>query len=463
MQKILIAGASGFIGRALIKSLESQNSLEVVALSREDKSSPHSRLTWKKADLFSLKDISEAMEGCDQAVYLVHSMLPSASLVQGTFYDMDLILADNFARAAKAKGIKHVVYLGGLLPLEQQNLSWHLKSRLEVEQCLQGCAPKVTILRAGMVLGREGSSFTIMRRLVERLPVMLCPRWTSTRSHPIDLEDLLKVFLCTLTDESVQGEVWDVGGPREMTYLDMMKTAATSLGKRPIIIPVWAFSPKFSRFWVTLVTGAPRALVYPLVLSLRHPMLMRKDRAFPRKDLMKTSFEDSLKRLVPQDEGDVHAFHTPVVLKAPKHVRSVQRLLLPNNKNAQWVADEYFLWLPRFFSFIIRIKVEGTLCRFYLLHPKLTLLLLDKSIERSSPDRQLLYIRGGLLAKRADRGRLEFREVLDKNYILAAIHDFRPRLPWIIYKWTQAVVHLIVMHSFGAHLRKIEKLQKDKS
>jgi hypothetical protein len=192
-------------------------------------------------------------------------------------------------------------------------------------------------------------------------------------------------------------------------------------------------------------------------------MLMRKDRAFPRKDLMKTSFEDSLKRLVPQDEGDVHAFHTPVVLKAPKHVRSVQRLLLPKNKNAQWVAEEYFLWLPRFFSFIIRIQVEGTLCRFYLLHPKLTLLLLDKSIERSSPDRQLLYIRGGLLAKRADRGRLEFREVLDKNYILAAIHDFRPRLPWMIYKWTQAVVHLIVMYSFGAHLRMIEKLQKDKS
>lgn len=456
MQRILIAGASGFIGRALIKALESDESLTVVALSREDKVSQHSRLEWKKADIFSLKDISEAMEGCEQAIYLVHSMLPSASLVQGTFYDMDLILADNFSRAAKAKSIKHVIYLGGLLPLDQSTLSWHLKSRLEVEQCLQDSAPKVTILRAGMVLGREGSSFTIMRRLVERLPVMLCPRWTTTRSHPIDLEDLLKIFMVSLNDESVQGHVWDVGGPKEMTYLDMMKTAAIALGKKPKIIPVWAFSPKFSRFWVTLVTGAPRALVYPLVLSLRHPMLMRKESAFPKSELMQTSFEESLKRLIPLDEGDVHAFHTPVVLKAQKHVRSVQRLILPKNKNAQWVAEEYFRWLPRFFSFIIRTQIEGTLCRFYFIHPKITLLLLDKSIERSAGDRQLLYIRGGILAKRADRGRLEFREVLDKQFILAAIHDFRPRLPWIIYKWTQAMVHLVVMYAFGDHLKRIK-------
>ena len=144
MQKILIAGASGFIGRALIRGLKNEEDITVVAISREEKTSPHLRLTWKKADLFSLKDISDAMEGCDQAVYLVHSMLPSASLVQGTFYDMDLILADNFARAAKMNGIKHVIYLGGLLPLEQDKLSWHLKSRLEVETCLANCAKKVT-------------------------------------------------------------------------------------------------------------------------------------------------------------------------------------------------------------------------------------------------------------------------------------------------------------------------------
>jgi hypothetical protein len=285
---------------------------------------------------------------------------------------------------------------------------------------------------------------------------MLCPRWTSTRSHPIDLQDLVQVFLCCLKDASVRGQVWDVGGPKQMTYLEMLQLTARHLKKNPWMIPVTFFSPKFSRFWVTLVTGAPRALVYPLVLSLRHSMLVRPERRFPRPELMQTTFDQSLAQLVPLNEGQVHAFQPPVVLKTDKHVRSVQRLVLPQGKSAEWVAQEYFLWLPRFFSFLIRIQIHGDICRFYLLHPRLTLLLLEKSFERSTPDRQLLYIRGGILAKRADRGRLEFREVLQGRYVLAAIHDFRPRLPWMVYKWTQAVVHLIVMFAFGRHLKNIK-------
>lgn len=455
--KTLIAGASGFIGQALLKKLQSDPQLSIVALSRQQPQVGHERLEWRQADIFSLKDIAQAMEGCDQVVYLVHSMLPSASLVQGTFYDLDLILADNFARAARQVGVKHVVYLGGLLPKDQENLSWHLKSRLEVEQCLQSAAPRVTVLRAGMVIGQGGSSFAILRRLVQRLPVMLCPSWTSTLSQPIDLDDLLKVLHCCLTDENVQGKVWDVGGPRVMTYQEMMSSMATSLGKKPRMISVGAFSLNMSRFWVTMVTGAPKALVYPLVLSLRYAMLVRGKARFPREELMKTPFEESLSHWVSIVEGDVHAFHTPVVLKAPKHVRSVQRLVLPAGKDAAWVADEYFRWLPRFFSFIIRTQVEGTLCRFYFVVPKLTLLLLDKSVDRSSPDRQLLYIRGGLLAAEQGRGRLEFREVLERRHVMAAIHDFRPALPWIIYKWTQAVVHLIVMNAFGRHLKSIKE------
>lgn len=457
MSRVLLAGGSGFIGQALLERLKADPTFSVVALSRQKPEVGHERLEWKQGDLFSLKDITEAMRGCDQVVYLVHSMLPSASLVQGTFYDMDLILADNFARAAKALGVQHILYLGGLLPDKGIKLSWHLKSRLEVEKCLQGAAPKVTVLRAGMVLGRGGSSFAIMRRLVQRLPVMFCPSWTSTRSQPIDLNDLMKVMLAVLKEDELKGQVWDVGGPHVMTYLEMMKVTARAMKKKPLMVPVGAFSPNFSRFWVTLVTGAPRALVYPLVLSLRHAMIVSRDKMFPRQELMQTSFEASLSHWASLSEGDVHAFHTPVVLKAPKHVRSVQRLVLPKGKTAEWVAEEYFLWLPRFFSFIIRTQVVGVTCRFYFIHPRFTLLLLEKSIERSQSDRQLLYIKGGLLASKQDRGRLEFREVLDKKYVLAAIHDFRPALPWMIYKWTQAIVHLAVMYAFGNHLKKVQK------
>ena len=116
MRKVLIAGASGFIGRALIEHLLDSDDLEIVGISRAQKKSHHPRLTWKKCDLFSLKDIIEASVGCDEVYYLVHSMLPSASLSQGTFYDFDLIMADNMVRAARENHIGHIIYLGGMIP-----------------------------------------------------------------------------------------------------------------------------------------------------------------------------------------------------------------------------------------------------------------------------------------------------------------------------------------------------------
>ena len=139
MSRILIAGATGFIGQALLAHLERDSELSLVALSRQPPRVGHARLEWRRADLFSLKDISEAMVGCDQVVYLVHSMLPSASLVQGTFYDMDLILADNLARAAKKQGVRHLVYLGGLIPAGNQGLSSRAASRWK--RCLRRRGP----------------------------------------------------------------------------------------------------------------------------------------------------------------------------------------------------------------------------------------------------------------------------------------------------------------------------------
>jgi hypothetical protein len=134
-------------------------------------------------------------------------------------------------------------------------------------------------------------------------------------------------------------------------------------------------------------------------------------------------------------------------------VRSIQRLILPSGKNAAWVADEYFRWLPSFFSTVIRVSLVNKTCTFYLMNPSLKLLILEKSEERSSSDRQLLYIVGGLLSAKQERGRLEFREVMNGRYVMAAIHEFRPSLPWFIYRYTQAIFHLIVMRSFGEHLK----------
>jgi uncharacterized protein YbjT (DUF2867 family) len=448
MKKILIAGASGFIGHALIENLLRREDLEIVALSRKERNSDHPRLVWKQCDLFSLKDIQLAMEGCHEAYYLVHSMLPSASLSQGTFYDFDLIMADNFVRAAHEHKLSHIIYLGGMIP-PFSDLSWHLKSRLEVETTFRHSGIKTTALRAGLIIGPDGSSFTILQKLIERLPVMICPAWTRTRSQPVALRDVLKVLERSLFDEKVKEGVYDIGGPEIITYQGLIQKAASMVRKTRTILTLNIIPLFLSRFWVSLVTGMPKNLVYPLVLSLRHEMLVEKNRAWPYPEDLGTPLKVALEEALQDKSKKKFKGYVP----REKNVRSIQRLVLPPGRDAIWVAQEYFDWLPVFFSTLIKVKISGDLCIFYLVHEELEILILKHSVERSSPDRQLLYVVGGMLSGKQERGRLEFRVVLDRKYVMAGLHEFRPGLPWWIYKYTQAIVHLIVMRAFGEHLK----------
>ena len=448
MRKILIAGGSGFIGHALIESLLADEKNELVALSRGSRSSHHPRLKWMKCDLYSLKDISDAMVGCEVAYYLVHSMLPSASLSQGTFYDFDLIMADNFIRAAKTHHLKHIIYLGGMIP-ENEELSWHLRSRLEVEETFIQSGIKTSVLRAGLIIGPQGSSFTILERLIRRLPIMICPAWTKTLSQPVALKDMIKVLCRILNDENIQGSVFDIAGPEVVSYQGLIQKAGEKIRKKSKLFTLNIIPLAMSRFWVSLVTGVPKKLVYPLVLSLKHKMLPSPRRQWPHPEDISTSLDESLQISLLTPARETFSGYLP----KEKDVRSIQRLVLPQGKSAQWVAEEYFRWLPRFFSTLIRVQLEGQRCTFYLIDPSFKLLILERSVERSTPDRQLLYIVGGLLSAKQERGRLEFREVLDQKYVMAAIHEFRPALPWFIYRWTQAILHLFVMNAFGEHLK----------
>lgn len=448
MRKILIAGASGFIGGALIDQLLNNSDIQIIALSRSTRTSNHSRLIWKKCDLFSLKDIDEAMIGCDEAFYLVHSMLPSASLSQGTFYDFDLILADNFVRAAKKNNLNHIIYLGGMIPVDK-NLSWHLKSRLEVEETLKYSGVKTTVLRAGLIIGPSGSSFTILQRLIERLPIMVCPAWTKTRSMPVALDDVIKVLVRALSNADLQGRVYDITGPEMVTYQDLISKAAQKIRKKSKLFTLNVIPLVVSRFWVTLISGVPKDLVYPLILSLRHEMLPNSNQLWPYPEDLQTNLDASLFKALESPSK----IQSKNAIAVQKDVRSIQRLILPPGKNAQWVAEEYFRWLPFFFSTLVSVEVIENRCTFYLFDPSIKILILEKSLERSSPDRQLLYVKGGLLSGVMDRGRLEFREVLDRRYVMAALHEFKPALPWFIYRWTQALVHLVVMKAFGEHLK----------
>ncbi len=466
--KVAIVGASGFVGRALIDHLLDDPQFSVTALSRNSFSMSHPaaplRFRWIGCDLQNLKDLEDALTEQDVAIYLVHSMLPTARLNQGSFADFDLILADNFARTARLKGIPHVIYLSGLIP-EDVELSEHLRSRLEVEITLKAYIPKVTSLRTGIVIGSAGSSFTILFTLVRRLPIMICPRWTRNLCQVISLTDVLRVVKVCLIKESLQGQTWDIGAEPAISYLDMMKSMAKVQNLRRSFHTIPWMSLGLSKLWVRLLSGAPKTLVYPLIDSLKSSMLVRPSHRFPNQDIPLENFSSATQKLVlelqTQKAQKPHAFGKGTSKPKQNHVRSIQRLPLPKGRDAAWVAAEYLRYLPRLLPFLIRVTHEGPRIHLRLKALPIDLLTLLYSPERSQSDRQLFYIVGGILYKPgALKARLEIRETLVGTSCLAAVHDFQPALPWLVYILTQAQVHKWFMHSLGHHLQIQPKVEQ---
>lgn len=459
MAVVAIAGASGFVGKALARVLAPNHSL--IGLSRSGTGDAVVQ-SWRRCDLFNLREAEAALAGATHAYYLVHSMMPSARLTQGDFADFDLVCADNFARAAKTVGCQQIVYLGGLLPASR-DISQHLASRREVEQTLGRYGVPLTTLRAGIVIGAGGSSFQMIERLVRRLPAMLGPKWTRTRTQPIALADVVALLVFALDNPRCLGETFDVGAPESMSYRDLITLCARLLGLHRPFVPVPFLSPGLSRLWVSTITGAPRELVAPLVESLRHEMVAGDRRLAEMAGLHEMSVEAAMRAALaatPDGDNAPHAFvgaraARRTTQQQPK-VRSVQRMPLPPARDAAWASDEYLRWLPRALRSFIYVETSGDEARFRLAVLKLTLLVLTRAPSRSKPDRQLFFVTGGLLSGRDDRlrPRFEIRQVLDGRTLLTAIHDFRPRLPWLIYAATQALVHAWVMAAFRRHLAR---------
>lgn len=461
---MLIAGATGFVGQALLKELATK--YKVIGLTRsplKSEDDPDSGISWRQCDLFSLIDAEKAMAGVDYAYYLVHSMMPSARLTQGNFQDMDLILADNFARAAACSGVKQIIYLGGLIP-ETEELSRHLRSRLEVERTLGSHGVPVTALRAGLIVGDKGSTFRILVRLVVRYPFLIFPRWAMTLTHPIALQDVIKLLHYCMGNENTFNESFDVGGPDVMTYKEMLLRTAEAMGYKRYIYQVPTFSIKLSSILVSLLTNSPRALVFPLIESLKYPMVAGSFKLQEMMNLPGTPFNEAVRIAISDRKKRRERIKPPKAVKKQKtvmSVRSVQRLPLPPGKDADWVARYYSKWLSSLFRTIVKARVDDQgNCSFYFRFFPRSLLDLSFSADRSFKDRPLYYITGGILARLNQlphRGRLEFREVLNGKHLLVAIHDYVPTYPGIIYSYTQAYLHVWVMYRFGRHLASLEK------
>lgn len=458
MQTVAIAGATGFVGRALCDALAPDH--RVIALSRRDSEMPG--VETRTCDLFVLEQVSAALAGADVAIYLVHSMLPSARLVQAGFADLDLLLADDFARAAARAGVRRILYVGGLVPGDVP-LSPHLASRREVEEALAAHGATLTALRCGIIVGPGSSSLWILANLVRRLPAMILPRWTESSSQPIALADLVRAVRIALAEPELRG-AFDLGGPDRMSYREMLARTARFLGRRRWLLRVPLFSPRLSRLWVSVFGSAPRALVAPLVESLRHDMCIAPNPLQARIAAEAKGFEAALAEAL-DAEGRPRPPPSSIRLGAAarrdlyeaRSVRSLQRLPLPPGRDARWAAAEYLRFLPRFMRPWIRVETDTAGgARFFLAGTRLCLLAL-RLAAGCDPDRSEWHIVGGaMLAKDAGPiGRFELREVLGRRALLAAIHDYRPALPWPVYAATQARVHLAVMRGFGRHLERL--------
>jgi len=460
-ETVVVAGARGFAGRALLAELTQTHHVVGLSRSAEPPRDGPPGVEWRGCDLYSVQELEQALAGADRAIYLVHSMQPSARLVQGSFSDLDLLLADNFVRVADAVGVKQIVYVGGLLPAEAE-ASLHLRSRAEVAETLGSRRPKLSALRAGIIVGEGGPSLWILVNLVRRLPVMVLPSWTRSRSQPVALADVVRaVKLCLASPGRFEGH-FDVGGPDVLSYRELMQRTARVLGRRVFMLHVDLFSPVLSTWWVQGFGSAPASLVAPLVRSLEHDLVADSN---PLQDeLIRDAlpFDEALARSlapgrVPREPST--SIRMPARDKArmreARRVRSVQRLPLPDGRDAEWAADEYLRFLPRFWRRVVRVTDLGDDTHAFSLWPfPRPLLVLRRARHRSTPDRQVFDIVGGLLLARGagGRGRFEFREVLHGSALIAAVHDYQPALPWRLYQASQALVHLWVMNAFGRHL-----------
>ncbi|MGE3314311.1 MAG: DUF2867 domain-containing protein [Planctomycetaceae bacterium] len=273
--RVLVTGGSGYVGGRLIPLLE-QSGRQVRCVARRpeflrSRVSPSTEVV--TGDLLQPDSLADAMEGIESAYYLVHSMGTGVD-----FEEDDRVAARNFAIAARQAGLKRLVYLGGLGE-EGNSLSKHLRSRHEVGQILRESGAQVIEFRASIVIGSGSLSFELIRALVQKLPVMICPKWVSTPSQPIAIEDLLSYLLAALDLPEGPSEIIEIGGPDQVSYREIMQEYAQQRGLRRRMIPVPFLSPWLSSLWLGLVTPVYARIGRTLVDSLRNPTVVTNSRA----------------------------------------------------------------------------------------------------------------------------------------------------------------------------------------
>jgi len=273
--KILVTGATGYIGGRLVGTLLLFGH-DINVLVREPRKL--ARRKWPnvkvfKGDVTQPETLSEALAGVEVAYYLVHSL----GAPRGDFAERDKQGALNFSKAAKEAGVKRIIYLGGL-GVTGPGLSEHLQSRNQTGDALRSTGIPVTELRSAIIVGSGSASFAIIHDLVRKLPIMICPKWVNSRCEPISVRQVIAYLVGVLDEPRTIGQSLDIGGGEILTYKEMMKNCAEVMGRKLFIFTVPVLTPHFSSYWLNLVTQIPIGLARPLVEGLKNDVICQDTR-----------------------------------------------------------------------------------------------------------------------------------------------------------------------------------------
>jgi uncharacterized protein YbjT (DUF2867 family) len=299
---VLLTGASGYVGGRLLPCLE-RRGLRVRCLARRPaflarRVGPETEVV--AGDALREETLAAALDGVHTAYYLIHSMGSSDA---AGFEAQDRLAAANFARAAGKAGVRRIIYLGGLAD-ESASLSPHLRSRHEVGRALRESGVPVIELRASIVIGSGSLSFEMIRSLVDRLPVMITPRWVSMVAQPIAIDDLLAHLEAALDLEGDGSRVYEIGGTERVSYGELMREYARQRGLRRLMLPVPVLTPRLSSLWLGLVTPLYARVGRKLVESICHETVVRDDSARPDFGIATLGPREAIRRALAHEDRD---------------------------------------------------------------------------------------------------------------------------------------------------------------
>jgi len=318
---ILVTGATGYVGGQLVPRLL-ERGYRVRCLVRE--AARVEGRGWKRmevaiGDVLNYRTLLPALEGVDTAYYLVHAMGGG----EEGFEARDLYAAQNFGRAAQEAGVRRIIYLGGL-GRDEDELSPHLRSRHEVGEQLRSWQVAVTEFRAGVIIGAGSVSFDLVRYLTERVPVLISPRWVSTLTQPIAIDDVLRYLLESLEMPETESRILEIGGRDVLSYGQMMLIYAKVRGLRRWLVPVPVLTPRLSSWWVRLVTPLPVSVARPLIDGVKNQVIVEDPEALQMFGFTPLGYEEAVRVALKQIAASNRKYRRPI---APRKDRRGCNLL----------------------------------------------------------------------------------------------------------------------------------------